>query len=456
MSDYTAHLEAATAAVVAPAVSSTQTDTSIGLEDPDSKQHVCYLHQCPMELLILIATHLDTAGLCALSRVSKRCQEAAQDVLYRKADLRSSKRAGEPTETKISKFLWTICTKPYLGGKALQIKWLPSKHQILIQKEPLSIVGTGPFRLDNIIGVTVCEQHLAGNILSRLPNLECIQFGGGNYTNGTHFSRAFPKAMLLLLDALATVPGLAKIERIFVSYRCLNWAALTLKTLRSLYLGRKGSVDIPADGASAGNITKFGLDLWQPLNTKRSSCISIREVTDLLAHFPKLEELRLRSMRNSRRENDSFGAFGNLVIDLDMRNLPFQAYQVSQLNICKYTNLVSIWIPEDALINKPGLHGVPYIFPAMILPHTIDEVIVTYPDARISDTRLLASGSRALGWFELFSKDDFPHLKRIGVECSDGFGDLSQITCAFRNLKLISSLKAKGVEVWLTAGSTKA
>ncbi|KAF2849227.1 hypothetical protein T440DRAFT_469640 [Plenodomus tracheiphilus IPT5] len=428
---------------------------------------VCLLDQLPTELLLVIFKQLDTSSLCALSLVSKRCQHTAQDVLYHDVDLRPVNDEEGVTESNISMFLWTICHQPHLGDKVQKLSWMPSYQLVKPRIESPRVVDDSCLSID-LPDSYVCEQYLAGKILNRLPNLGYIIFRRYSTQARTNrHSATFPEEMSLQLDALSSVPGLAKLARIYVYGCCLNWIALSLGTLWTLYLGFRASVDLPHDNSVAGNITKFRFITHHPLAKPNKAHFTLTNVTDLLARFPNLQDVLVYSKKKQWSYALPLTAFGyccpnSIYAMLDsapsiksfaIRNFgqspDSQAHSEAQIDLRKYFNLTEIRMTEEAFIGDMGIEGVPYVSPAAGLPRSIERVTISFTNARISESRPVVPRTRALGWLELFSKAEFLCLEWVAVACSDGFGNVQEITNAVQNSAGIQSLRDSRVGVWI-------
>jgi hypothetical protein len=133
------------------------------------------------------------------------------------------------------------------------------------------------------------ERRLAADLLIRFTDLRSIEFvtedkqifGDGRDISGCPIVSKMP----LRLNDRAAIPGLAKLESLYLEERALGWFIFTLPTLEQVALGPMAKVPMAYGGHAAPNITSFLLGLRG----------NFRSISHIFSRLPNLKALRLSS-----------------------------------------------------------------------------------------------------------------------------------------------------------------
>jgi hypothetical protein len=190
----------------------------------------CFVDKCAMELLIKIAEGLGYRSLCALSRVSKRFAEVAQDVLYRFVDIRACRTrlfrlhggtySDESDQFKpgseIAGLSWTISTKPHLAAKVKELWWWPQSTFVHHRHtDPASSPFAGDWH------VYIDERRVASELLIKLTAVEKLSFvvrEQSMYWEQSQWDhgKAMFANMGLRQDMFTSVVGLANLKSLYL------------------------------------------------------------------------------------------------------------------------------------------------------------------------------------------------------------------------------------------------
>lgn len=223
-----------------------------------------HISKLPMELLIQVASHLKTLDLLSLALTSKRFSDAAQEVLYQGVNLQPhpEETKGALVETRISRFLSTICSKPHLARKVHVLAWWPDSKVKLLRMHPaLGILGFNVSQ--HVLAVAMKEYDTADILLRRLPQLKHLSLSINDkhrFVNDPNCKKTWHipicSKVHLRTDHLSSIAGLSTLTSLHIAQRQLDWPVLTLPTLRTLSLGPSAVIQRPpAPSATAPNIT---------------------------------------------------------------------------------------------------------------------------------------------------------------------------------------------------------
>ncbi|KAI8932835.1 hypothetical protein NX059_010318 [Plenodomus lindquistii] len=429
------------------------------------------MEKLPTELLILVASHLNNSDLLSLSSISKRCSEAAQDILYRNVNLQP-----HPAETKatlivgrISRFLSTICSKPYLAAKVHSLTWWPDSKDRLLSMHP-DFANMG---FDSSSDATILKEwDIAAILLSRLPRLKHLSFSVGDKyefdrtitAKKNWYVPIFTK-MHFRADQLSSVAGLSMLESIHIMYRQLEWQTLTLPCLQNISLGPGALIQCPRSrSATAPNITSLSIAVEVCSHSDKQG---MNNVVRVLPQLPNLRVLSLHSRTSTFCPTfyDSLGHFNATTVyallsaapsvqefTLTYEPMPrFVANRDDQLSLRRFENLHKIQMAEDAFVcglDVGVANGVTSImWPAQVLPSGIENLIITHPSEYFNSTA--HPELCMLGWLEKLDKRDFPGLRRIEVLCPVETVDIlfEIMQKAYDDSESIRKLREAGLEI---------
>ncbi|KAI4632712.1 hypothetical protein J4E80_000069 [Alternaria sp. BMP 0032] len=455
-----------------PATSTPDADLSSALgifamQDPSiPTPGECHIDRCAIEIMIQVAESLDDQSLCSLARASKRYPEAAQDVLYRFADLRPAQeeldefqRTRRPIKSRLAVFLWTIRQKPHLATKVRDLWLLPRSTYVEFPQLRYSTVSLLFSKVRDESVMTADEPSLAYSLLARLNELRSLTITALDddlcHSESVQYVRSHRSMKIndwitvfdklpIRSEKLVDLPCFSKLTSIYLSHGHLDWAIITLPTLHTLCMGSKATVQLPSKLARALNITSLTIEAGN--NAFPSEFMG---KADLLVYLPNVKALTLgSSLPNAqhsrfppqppdRGSTSSFGnlgsfthyvkrflAFGCSVESLKLtytKPARFSDTTTTRLEAKEFIQLRRIEIAECALVDSHDLQRLEGSSPSQLLPRRIQTLVITHPRSPGPDDG--DRKSKLASWLGELTKTDFPDLERVEVVCSVGYGD---------------------------------
>jgi hypothetical protein len=359
-------------------------------------------------------------------------------------------------KSRLALFHWTINRKPHLATKVRELWFLPRRESVEYQLEYPGAFATSTGIASGDHLTFILERRLACDLLVRLTELRSLAIAALNdkYEGRIIALENLPDHPIQLTD----LPYFSKLTSIHITCGYLNWTIVTLPTVRTICVDNFARVDRPTGDSKAWNITSFILNMDSNISQFHKNFI-VAGAAQLLIFLPNVRSLTLGSRLPDMDHHEKvavfnrFGLFslGNVrkllvngpsIEELKFtygENALFYGCGMVQLDVRQFNQLRRI---ESA---ERGLLGTSYHAsgPVDILPPHIRTLVITHPTSLKQEN--WSHNYNLMSWLGELTRTDFPHLERVEIVCSVGFGEKVDFVQCSKHAANTQKLKAIGV-----------